>query len=524
MTGFMFLILLLSAQVGAENPAVSASCLTASSPQSSASFGGTGRFIQADGWSTPKLLSTYANWDYWWLNTRIGIDDTNTVHALVSMYNYSVSNSNFYRDVLDVSGNHLSHESDWNGFKKMPIVTDTLGRNHYIGQPVIGMLGNQDAGAVDPANNIYTSTSDTYGDVYYTKMDGLGNYIYYNLPAAVGAAADAWPGETQLGLDSQDDIYIAWSRNTHEVVYIKSTNDGLTWSTPVTIASDFTYQVNKPKMLIDADDHMHFIWQHWNGAFNELVYKQLYPDGTTCVDETTLNPAGIVDVWDPTFAMDSLKRIHIFWSIHYEGSQSLYHTMIDGTLDKGGSPATDAEITLIQEYPFHTSTTKKRYPKAAVDSFDNVHLIFDQGQYGCGTTKMVYYMKYSAKLAVDAYELSESAGGVVNFMLTAGEVNANRNYLLLGSTSGTEPGILLPGGSTTLPVNWDWFSSFELALLNTVFFNNFLGTLDAKGMANAQLYLPPLPSGSAGLAMYYAYCCDKPFDFASNPVVIEVVK
>jgi hypothetical protein len=50
-----------------------------------------------------------------------------------------------------------------------------------------------------------------------------------------------------------------------------------------------------------------------------------------------------------------------------------------------------------------------------------------------------------------------------------------------------------------------------------------MGTLDAQGEAAAQMNVPPLPPGSAGLMMYYAYCCNDPFDLVSNPITIEVV-
>jgi hypothetical protein len=129
----------------------------------------------------------------------------------------------------------------------------------------------------------------------------------------------------------------------------------------------------------------------------------------------------------------------------------------------------------------------------------------------------------ASPLMADASTLFET-GGTVDFFLAAGAANSSRNYLIVGGTSGTNPGFLLPGGMVTLPVNWDWFSDLEMTLLNSFIFFNFLGTLDTQGKASAQLYVPPMPTGTAGLKMYYAYCCNNPFDFVSNPVTIEVVE
>ncbi|MHC4941527.1 MAG: right-handed parallel beta-helix repeat-containing protein [Planctomycetota bacterium] len=125
-------------------------------------------------------------------------------------------------------------------------------------------------------------------------------------------------------------------------------------------------------------------------------------------------------------------------------------------------------------------------------------------------------------LEADAFTVSEAAGGTVNLALDARVTNASRDYLVLGSVSGRTPGYVLPGGYFTLPITWDWFTDLELTLLNTVFFQNVLGTLGADGKAASVFYFPGYP-GTAGMVICFAYCCNNPFDFTSNPVEILVV-
>ncbi|MHC4944920.1 MAG: right-handed parallel beta-helix repeat-containing protein [Planctomycetota bacterium] len=127
-------------------------------------------------------------------------------------------------------------------------------------------------------------------------------------------------------------------------------------------------------------------------------------------------------------------------------------------------------------------------------------------------------------LMADATEISAATGGSVNFALEAGLDHALRNYLMLGTTSGTSPGFVLPGGMKTLPINWDVFTDVVLLLLNTPVFMNFMGTLDANGMGNGQLNTGPLPPQAIGLLMDYAYALNSPWDFASNPVSIEIIQ
>jgi len=347
----------------------------------------------AAGWLDTSFCSVYQNWDYWWLNTRLGIDGLDTVYVLVSLYNYSNSNENFHRDVLDYTGNLIHQDPEWNGYQTQPIVKDGAGRNHYIGHPVLGWFDNMDAGVVDDLNYIYTSKADNTGDILFSKLDSIGGVIYDKIPVATGDSAQSWTGDSHIAINSQGEIYIAWSRNLHEIVYSKSADAGSTWSAPVPVADDFAHQVNKPEILISADDCIHFIWQHWDGTHNHLLYKKLYPDGTCSVDTTNLTPEGTVEVWAPEFAVDSDTNIHIVWSPYYQGSNSLYYTLINGKCDKNGFSAADSEITIIQESAFYSNGEQKRYPKIVIDSLDCPHVIFDQGGYGSGLTKAVYHIK-----------------------------------------------------------------------------------------------------------------------------------
>jgi hypothetical protein len=115
----------------------------------------------------------------------------------------------------------------------------------------------------------------------------------------------------------------------------------------------------------------------------------------------------------------------------------------------------------------------------------------------------------------------ETDGGTVNFDLDAGPAYAGRKYFMLASVSGTSPGTSLPGG-LTLPINQDFMFDlvFTFAPLN-LFFQNFSGTLDSNGQAEATFDYPGYP-GSAGLVFYFAWMCYAPFDYVSNAVPVEV--
>lgn len=127
-------------------------------------------------------------------------------------------------------------------------------------------------------------------------------------------------------------------------------------------------------------------------------------------------------------------------------------------------------------------------------------------------------------LLADVQEVSESTGGVINFSLNASLDNAGRNYILLGSISGTSPGFPLPNSNKTLPLNWDLFTDIVVAWLNSTMFIDFMGALDMEGQATATWdTLGPLPAGSAGLIVDFAFALRGPWNFVSNPIAIEIV-
>ena len=134
----------------------------------------------------------------------------------------------------------------------------------------------------------------------------------------------------------------------------------------------------------------------------------------------------------------------------------------------------------------------------------------------------VFLRTREVRFKVDTHALPE-AGGTINFHLNADGVNAGRNYFILGSITGTNPGTPLPGNMVILPLNWDLFTNMVINLANTPVFTNFMGALDGTGKATAQMNVGALPPGTAGLRMYFAFGLMSPYDFVSNPLAIQVV-
>ena len=127
-------------------------------------------------------------------------------------------------------------------------------------------------------------------------------------------------------------------------------------------------------------------------------------------------------------------------------------------------------------------------------------------------------------LSADVYSISGSSGGVVNLYLFGDAPNGGRGYIMLGSVTGTAPGTPLPGGMATLPLNWDLFTNIVIQLLGTPACQNFIGHLTWGSSTAWAAFdtLGPIPVG-VGLTISFAYALNNPWDFASNPVNIDIL-
>ncbi|MFH2000742.1 MAG: choice-of-anchor Q domain-containing protein [Planctomycetota bacterium] len=140
-----------------------------------------------------------------------------------------------------------------------------------------------------------------------------------------------------------------------------------------------------------------------------------------------------------------------------------------------------------------------------------------------GTVEMgAYEFTDLHPLEIDTFTLSASQGGDIDFNLYAGAAFAGRTYAVLGSATGTAPGIILPYGKV-MPLEWDGVTDLIIEYWNNTFFLDFLGTLDAAGMKTPVLHIPNMQPIWVGATLYFSYTLYNPFNFVGNPIAIEIV-
>jgi hypothetical protein len=104
------------------------------------------------------------------------------------------------------------------------------------------------------------------------------------------------------------------------------------------------------------------------------------------------------------------------------------------------------------------------------------------------------YSGAALTLAAAPHALRRGTGGVQTLRLQAGGAHAGRSYWMLGSLSGTKPGVTLLG--LHFPLNPDPYTVASLSPIGAPYFLGFQGQLDGAGRTTAQItvptWLPPL--------------------------------
>jgi hypothetical protein len=122
-------------------------------------------------------------------------------------------------------------------------------------------------------------------------------------------------------------------------------------------------------------------------------------------------------------------------------------------------------------------------------------------------------------LSTDAHQVRVKSKDHCVFALDAGAAHAGKPYLLVGSFTGTAPGIRLAPG-VLLPLNYDDYTGYGISDPNTII-KRSSGSLDSAGKATADFGMfPAIPLAAIGLTIHHAFVVFDAgrtrFQYASN--------
>jgi hypothetical protein len=373
------------------------------------------------------------------------------------------------------------------GYYTHACVWPAAGAGHVDVQPTGWEIGS--LGATDGTHHVGTmrfDESSTHADGFY--WPGTSKFAVELTPAGFhGSSATALDGDLVFG-----NVHLAFGvvhaakwQGGSGASFVDLNPPGSTWS--YVLGAGDGQQVGRATIAgthqagMWSGDASNFVSLHPQGAAQSVAVDA---EGGLQVGSATIGGVGRAMLWAGT----ALSAVDL-------------HAMLGA--DYAGSGATALDV--------------------APDG--SVTIVGSASRLSTGRVEAVMWRGTKPALTQDLASLSVQSGGQVRFALAAGAANAGRTYLILGSATGTSPGIPL-GPGLVLPLVPDAYLGFTFAVPNSLILPS-LGTLDAEGAASATLALPggviALPSS---LDLHHAFVVFGPFGaakFASNAVNLTLL-
>ena len=207
-----------------------------------------------------------------------------------------------------------------------------------------------------------------------------------------------WINGLYCGIDSKDNIHLAWSENG-DIWYKYWNVTSQTWNETSEITTEGIGAFN-PFLVVDSEDNIHICWEDISGydgsdSDQDIAYKfwntttQSWST-TSIISEGSTGTSGSVSM-----AIDPSGNVHIAWedsTVDYYGSESLWDIFYRfwNVSEQVWSPITFISIE---------STAFSLYPTIVTDSTGNVYLAWDESTYdyfSSGISLGIYYKIFNS--------------------------------------------------------------------------------------------------------------------------------
>jgi hypothetical protein len=183
-----------------------------------------------------------------------------------------------------------------------------------------------------------------------------------------------------LAIDPSNGIHVLWYDDTPgnlEIFYTRSKDGGATWSAPKRLTWTTGASVD-PAIAVDSGNAIHVVWQDNSPGNFETYYRRSKDGGTTWGMAKRLTWTS-AQSFGPAVAADSSRIVYIVW---YDGTLDNYEIYCQGSPDSGATWFATQRLTWLSGV--------SSFPDIAVDSLDNVHIVWQDDSPG---NYEIYYKK-----------------------------------------------------------------------------------------------------------------------------------
>lgn len=231
-------------------------------------------FAQTRGWSAPLPLGAY-----WFPD--VAVDGSGRVHAVWS------SGADGFDTVMYAA----KEGAGWSQPVDIAAIRQIAG----------GSEASRPALLVDALNILHLTYR--YTSIYYsqTPAGGASVPVYWRTPLEIDEGYFS-----RMVQDRQGVLHLVFTQNVqaegcrvcYHVYYVRSVDDGFSWSDPVDISVQLTGAA-KPQIIVDAQDNLHVVWESgYGGSYGQLS------DPTAVMHVASYNGG---DSWSRPHQLDSTR-------------------------------------------------------------------------------------------------------------------------------------------------------------------------------------------------------------------------
>ncbi len=233
-----------------------------------------------------------------------------------------------------------------------------------------------------------------------------------------------------------DEIHIVWERfmgednGYYEVFYMKSEDDGRTWSEPLRM-SEHEYSVWNPDIAVHGD-HVHVVWDRLAPSVSRQTYYRRSTDGgETWHPERLISRDDGYDSVGPTIAVgDDGISVHVVWvDERHEDESWPLNTELYYNRSLDGGETWEGELRMT-DAPYYSASQQ-----IAVEG-ETVHVLWSDARYGVTSGDLFYKVSYdNGETWSDDFILADTPDSEISGAIAVDENNIHVIWVrMVGST------------------------------------------------------------------------------------------
>lgn len=203
---------------------------------------------------------------------------------------------------------------------------------------------------------------------------------------------DNWQTHPTIVVDSEDNLHILWQGKADGYAsgqiwyknYIES------WSNPIRINTD-TRSQSGSSIAVDSEDNLHVVWGGRTAEYpdnTQIWYRNYNVSWGTITRISTYGGMESYDQYFPTIALDSLDELHVAWYGKATGFTTNYQIWYNKKSTSWAGPIRISTNTDMYDYD-------QEFPSIAVDSKDDIHVLWDGKTTSHAVYDKIWYAKYN---------------------------------------------------------------------------------------------------------------------------------